>query len=135
MRSFGGGSRGSRSQPSRDDQTPDVPVNWQRLFGYLGPYKFRMVVAILALAFYSAVGLIFPLVIVQLLDSVLKQQNFDQLNRLAGALIGLFLAQSVLSFIQSYNLTFMGERIVFDLRTKLYSHLHELSLDFYTQRR
>src|SRR5262249_52532843 len=37
--------------------------------------------------------------------------------------------------IQSYNLTYIGERVVLDIRTTLYQHLHALSLDFYANRR
>ena len=66
---------------------------------------------------------------------MLRQPNIQQLNTLALALVGLFLFQSAVSFVQSYNLTYVGERIVLDLRTSLYQHLQELSLDFYANRR
>ena len=45
----------------------------------------------------------------------------NALNMLAGTLIGIFLLQAVFSFVQSYLLAFIGERIVFDLRTSLYT--------------
>lgn len=127
--------RGARRNTEANDQTPATPINWRRLFRYLSPYKFRMVIVIVALAFYSAVGLLFPLVIVQLLGSVLHQQDMNQLNTITVALIGLFLVQSAISFLQSYNLTYIGERIVLDLRTSLYAQLQRLSLDFYANRR
>jgi subfamily B ATP-binding cassette protein MsbA len=114
---------------------PRTPVNWRRMLAYLGPYKLRMVIAILALFFYSGVGLIFPLVIVELLRSVLSQSDMGPLNNITLALIGLFLLQSAGTFVQSYNLTYIGERIVLDLRTALYRQLQALSLDFYANRR
>src|SRR3954468_2260086 len=110
--------RGRGRDRSRDDQTPATPVNWRRLFSYLSPYKLRMVIAIIALAFYSAAGLIFPLVIGQLLNSVFQPQNqnqFDQLNTITLSLLTIFLVQAAISFVQSYNLTYIGERIVLDL--------------------
>jgi subfamily B ATP-binding cassette protein MsbA len=110
-------------------------VNWNRLFGYLKPYRGRMGLAILALLLSSGFGLAFPLVIVRLLDSVTKANNFGPLNMLAGILVVIFLLQAAFSFIQSYLLTYIGERIVYDLRTSLYRHLHQLSLDFYALRR
>src|SRR5450759_1954105 len=110
-------------------------VNWNRLFGYLKPYRGRMGLAILALLLSSGFGLAFPLVIVRLLDSVTKVNNFGPLNMLAGILVVIFLLQAAFSFIQSYLLTYIGERIVYDLRTSLYQHLHQLSLDFYALRR
>jgi ATP-binding cassette, subfamily B, bacterial MsbA len=47
----------------------------------------------------------------------------------------IFLCQASFMFLQSYLLAYIGERIVLDLRTALYDHLQELSLDFYAVRR
>ena len=66
--------RPGRRRPSSDsDDDSSLSLNavdWRRLFAYLKPYRTRMVLAILALLFSSGFGLAFPLVIVQLLDSV-----------------------------------------------------------------
>jgi subfamily B ATP-binding cassette protein MsbA len=110
-------------------------VNWSRLFGYLKPYKGRMTLAILALLISSGFGLAFPLVIVRLLNSVTQAKSFAPLNNLAFLLVGIFLLQATFSFIQSYLLAYIGEHIVYDLRTSLYDHLQQLSLDFYANRR
>lgn len=131
------GSR--RSAPKRRDVSSEpaitTPISWWRLIRYLGPYKGRMALAILALALASAMGLSFPLVIVRLLDSVLKQKDQSQLNLLAVALGGIFLLQAAFTFFQSYSLSYVGEHIILDLRTALYRHLQALSLDFYANRR
>ncbi len=111
------------------------PVNWRRLIGYLSPYKARLAIAILCLLVYSGVGLLFPLTIGQLLDSILKDQNLSRLNWLTLTLIGLFALMSVFAFVQQYLLNIIGERIVFDLRTSLYRQLQRMSLDFYANRR
>ena len=110
-------------------------VNWKRLFGYLKPYKGKMTLAILALLVSSGFGLAFPLVIVRLLNSVTQAKSFAPLNNLAFLLVGIFLLQAAFSFVQSYLLAYIGEHIVYDLRTSLYDHLQQLSLDFYANRR
>src|SRR5215475_1912745 len=97
-----------RHDPSREDQTPNVPVNWRRLFGYLGPYKLRMALAIGALAVYSAVGLVFPLVIGNLINSLHtitagQTPDFSLINSIAGGLLALFFIQAAFSFVQGYN--------------------------------
>lgn len=128
-----------RKQPALSDQnkpaTSFKSVNWIRLFGYLKPYLGKMILAILALLASSGFGLAFPLVIVRLLDSVTKAKSFAPLNNLALLLGGIFLLQAVFSFFQSYLLAYVGERIVYDLRTTLYNHLQKLSLGFYANRR
>ncbi len=132
-------TRGRRRQSNRDQSDEsDISfksVNWKRLFSYLKPYKRRMALAILALIFSSGFGLVFPLIIVGLLDSVTQTQDFGPLNLLAGALVVVFFLQATFRFFQSYLLNYVGERIVFDLRTSLYQHLQTMSLDFYAERR
>ncbi len=127
--------QGRRRRSTEDRPTPDTPVNWRRLWGYLKPYRGRMALAISALAVSSAMGLTFPLVIVRLLDSVLKQQDLTQLNWLTLALIGVFFVQASFTLVQSYTLNFVGEHIVLDLRAQLYRHLQSLSLGFFANRR
>ncbi|MCC7208129.1 MAG: ATP-binding cassette domain-containing protein, partial [Anaerolineae bacterium] len=123
-------------EPLRETETvPRGSVRWGRLFGYLKPYRLRMAGAISALIVSSAVGLAFPLVIVQLLETVLSDRRLESLNALALGLIGLFLIQAVFTFIESYNLAFIGERIILDLRTGLYRRLQTLSLDFFATHR
>jgi ATP-binding cassette, subfamily B, bacterial MsbA len=121
--------------PSKKRPIDFRSVKWGRLFAYLKPYRGRMSIAILALLISSGFGLAFPLVIVRLLDSVTKAKNFAPLNNLAFLLAGIFLLQAVFSFFQSYLLAYIGEHIVYDLRTSLYEHLQQLSLDFYANRR
>jgi ATP-binding cassette, subfamily B, bacterial MsbA len=127
----------SRSKENNEPETKVSlkSINWSRLFSYLKPYRGRMSLAILALLISSVFGLAFPLVIVRLLDSVTKAKDFGPLNLLAGALVVIFLLQAVFNFLQSYLLSFIGEHIVYDLRTTLYKHLHDLSLDFFAFRR
>src|SRR6266540_4104287 len=110
-------------------------INWSRLLGYLKPYWGRMGLALLALLASSGFGLAFPLIIVRLLDSVTKAKSFSPLNHLALLLVGIFLFQAAFTSIQSYLLAYIGEHMVFDLRTSLYTQLQKLSLSFYSSRR
>lgn len=134
----------SATAPSQDwpatgepqaDPAPPTTAGWWRLLGYLGPYKGRMALAIIALLASTGLGLTFPLVIVRLLETVTQGGSGATLNLLAGGLLGLFLVQAACAFVQSYLLSSIGERIVFDLRTSLYRQLQRLSLDFYASRR
>ncbi len=110
-------------------------VPWRRLFGYLRPHKWRMLVAILGLIVSSGVSLVFPLFIGQTIADVLSQGSLTQLNQFVALLVGLFVIMAVASFIQSYFLGVTGEKIVFELRTQLYQRLITLPLAFYGQHR
>src|SRR5688500_15547679 len=111
---FHGRGRGRRHVST--EPAPDIPINWRRLLGYLTPYKGRMAIAVVALAAANAINLAFPLVIVQLLDSVLREQDATMLTRLALGLLGLFFLGAIFNLIQSYSLNYIGERVVIDLR-------------------
>jgi subfamily B ATP-binding cassette protein MsbA len=119
----------------KEEKTPITAINWRRLLGYLSPYRGQMILAILALLVSSGLNLMFPLVIVQLLDSVTQIQTDGLLNMLTILLVGIFLLGAVFSFVEQYLLTYVGEHIVYDLRTSLYARLQQLSLDFYAGRR
>lgn len=124
------------SADSAGNTRPSVrSVNWLRLLGYLKPYTGRMLLAIVALLLSTGAALLFPTIIVRLLDAVTKAAGAGPLNMLAAILIGIFLIQAVFNFVQSYLLSYIGERIVYDLRTSLYTHLQKLSLDFYSRHR
>ena len=127
-------SNGRGERPSLLNQNEPAisfkAVNWNRLFGYLQPYWGRMGLAILALLLSSGLGLAFPLVIVRLLDFVTKARDFGPLNMLAGLLVAVFLLQAAFSVLQSYLLAYVGEHIVYDLRTSLYGHLQKLLSTF-----
>jgi ATP-binding cassette, subfamily B, bacterial MsbA len=131
------GRRRARPAPAAEEEAALSlkSVNWRRLLAYLKPYSARMTLAILALLVSSGLGLAFPLVIVRLLDSVTQAKSYGSLNMLAVLLVGLFLLQATFSFVQTYLLTYIGEHIVYDLRTSLYKHLQRLSLDFFATRR
>jgi subfamily B ATP-binding cassette protein MsbA len=136
---IGASRRGRRSLPAAGaDGQPAPPIaslDWRRLAAYLRPYWRRMVLAVLALLLSSGFSLAFPLVIVRLLDAVTRSRDLGALNRLALLLVGIFLLQAGFGALQSYLLAYVGERVVFDLRTSLYRQLQRLSLDFYARRR
>jgi subfamily B ATP-binding cassette protein MsbA len=53
------------------------------------------------------------------------------LNLTALSVIGLYFVKGIFTYGQDYMSAFIANRVIVDLRTKLYSHLQSLSLDFY----
>jgi ATP-binding cassette, subfamily B, bacterial MsbA len=120
---------------SDSGETPAGPVDWRRLLSYLKPYRGRLVLALLAMVASSALSLIFPLVIQNVVDSVLQLGNVADLDRFTLILLLAFLVRSFTSLVESFNLQYIGERIVYDLRLQFYNHLQTLSLGFFARRR
>jgi ATP-binding cassette, subfamily B, bacterial MsbA len=132
------GMRGGRSSRITTPSGPFIrpkASELRRLFGYLAPYRGRMAVAIVTLMLGSALGLVFPWIIQNLVDTVLTSGDRQQLNRITLLLLGTFLLRSIFTYFQVYYLTYVGERIIADLRAQVYQHLHRLSLHFFANRR
>jgi subfamily B ATP-binding cassette protein MsbA len=66
-------------------------------------------------------------------DGVLIDKNGRMLFLIAAAIIALFLIKGVFDYGQSYLMNYVGQRIVADLREKLYNHLQYFSLSFFTK--
>ncbi|MDZ4671209.1 MAG: ABC transporter transmembrane domain-containing protein [Phototrophicales bacterium] len=132
-----GKKNGSKNKADEDelDDIPNVPTQWRRMLGYLGKYKRRLALAILGTLASAGLSLVFPAIIQQVVDSALTQQNLDLLNQVTVFLLVVFMLRSVTSFIEGYNLNYIGERIMVDLRTQLYTHLNTLSMGFFVERR
>ncbi len=108
---------------------------FRRLFGFVSPYRVRLYIALIVISIGSLLGLAGPYMLQFLIDAVFKNNNAALLNQITLILIAIFLLQSVFYFIRAYLLSFIGERVMADLRIRLFSHLQTLSLSFYNDRR
>ncbi|MFN2535331.1 MAG: ABC transporter ATP-binding protein, partial [Pseudonocardiaceae bacterium] len=69
-----------------------------------------------------------------LIDDVLVPRNFHAFPPIAAAYLGIAIVQGVGSFSDDVLSTWLGERFVLDLRTRVFDHLHRLSVDFFDRR-
>jgi len=109
--------------------------SFSRLLGYMRPYWKRLLISAICLTVASLLSLVLPWVLRDLIDSAFVVQNFTLLNRIVGSLIVVFVVQMIFGYANGYLLAWVGERVVADLRSHLYSHLLQLSLRFFSERR
>lgn len=114
---------------------PTSQVSWVRLLSYIWPYRSRLLLALMMTVVSAALSLVFPAVIQQVVDSVLEEGDLAVLNQITAVLLVVFLVRSVSSFLETYNINYIGERMVIDIRTQLYNHLQQMSLGFFVDRR
>ena len=107
----------------------------RRLLRFTRPYRGRLIAALVLMAGTSLIGLAVPLGLRELLNAVFEDGNRALLNQLTIALVVLFLLQAIVSFGGNYLLQWTGERVVADLRQRIYRHLHRLSLRFFADHR
>lgn len=125
-----------RPRPENPDRDmPNAPVPWRRMISCLAPYKRRLLLAMIGLIFSAGLSLVFPAVIRNVVDSVFTDADRGLLDAITAALLLVFAFRSLAAFVQNYNLSFVGEKIVVDIRQELYAHLQSLSIKFFTDRR
>ncbi|MBO6524639.1 MAG: ATP-binding cassette domain-containing protein [Balneolaceae bacterium] len=106
-----------------------------KIFALSKPYRGRFYTATVLVLIGSGIWLTVPLGLRELLDAVFEQGDEGLLNLLAVGLLGLFVLQAVFTFTGNYFLEWVGERVVTDLRKKVYEHLHRLGFRFFAERR
>lgn len=102
----------------------------RRLIRFLRPYTPQVIGAWICTAFVTAATLsIAPLA--GFAFKAIGEKNFFLLNMAALGVIGMYLLKGLFTYGQDYLSYLVSNRVIIDLRTKLYEHLQELSLDFY----
>ena len=115
-----------------------IATLWQtlvKIFVLSKPYRARFYTATILVLVASGVWLSVPLGLRELLDAVFEQGDDSLLNILAVGLMLLFVVQAAFSFAGNYHLEWVGERVITDLRKKVYEHLHKLGFRFFAERR
>ena len=129
----------NRRQAAKPDDAPPITrgglATFGRLVAYIRPYWRWMAVAVFALVISSVLGLVLPLVVRNLVDFVFVNKDFGDLNRVTAALVVVFIFQSLFTFVQQMALAYVGEHAVADIRIDVYTHMQELPLSFYAERR
>jgi ATP-binding cassette, subfamily B, bacterial MsbA len=125
--------------PEPDQKISRNPLSgmaqFRRLLAYVSPYRYRLYIALVVIVGGSILGLAGPYALRYLIDAVFGQRNAALLNQITLILISIFALQSVFYFVRGYLLSFIGERVMADLRLKLFDHLQYLSLSFFNERR
>ncbi|NNK64459.1 MAG: ATP-binding cassette domain-containing protein [Gemmatimonadetes bacterium] len=111
----------------------------RRLAPRLRPWRGRLVWSAVLIVLTSAISLVFPLVVRELLDAAFLAADAAAgtatLDRIALFLLGLFAVQAVLNFAQSYLTASVSEHVVAELRTDLFEGLVWQPPGFFAVRR
>ncbi len=109
--------------------------NFKRLFRYVGKYWKNMAAASIALTIWSLIGLVLPWAMRDLVDSFFKTLSLANLDNITFWLIVLFIAQAFIGFFQNYQLIFVAQRVIADIRLEIQEHLMWLPLGFFNNSR
>ncbi len=103
----------------------------RRLLTYLRPYSRQVATAIAAIIAHSVLQLAPPYLTKVVIDDYIPARDLSGLGGVALLFLATLLASFALEYVQTWTMQMTGQRIMFDLRMQVYSHLQRLDLRFY----
>ena len=131
---------GSHLSDQREAEVQDW--SWRRSRHRLGvlarltlPYRGRTALALGTLLAYTLVALAPPYLAKLAVDEGIAARDIDRLTLIVGVFLAAAVGSLVLSGANTYLTGWTGERVLADLRNRLFAHLERLSLGFYERNR
>ena len=123
----------------KESDLPKVKLNKEnlkkslRLFSYIGPHKWKLLVGMVFLAFTGLTALLFP----KLMGDLIETADFtsEDINRMGLILLALFSAQAVFSFFRVVLFVNVTENMLSAIRQDTYNTLLKMPMQFFSSRR
>ncbi len=103
----------------------------RRLLVYLRPYRKLVFLSLGLIMFESLIEISFPLLTRIAVDQYILVGDLSGLLTVALVYLGLLVIKFVVGFFQIYTLQSTGQKIMFDMRGEVFSHLQTLSNRFF----
>jgi ATP-binding cassette subfamily B protein len=103
----------------------------RRLLTYLKPYRTSAMLSLAFILAASALTVIQPYLIKVAIDSYIHSRDYAGLNIIAIAYLLTLAGEFGFNFGETWVLNLMGQRIMFDLRIQIFSHLQKLDVAFF----
>jgi len=105
-----------------------------RAFRFMVPYKLTVTLSILSVLVVTASDLVMPYLLKTAIDQNIAVGSMASLIRTAFLYLCAILINNVATSGQIYVTGWTGQRVIYDLRKQVFTHLQTLSLSFYDGR-
>jgi ABC-type multidrug transport system fused ATPase/permease subunit len=95
------------------------------------PYKWLILSAIIALFVYSSTMLTLPWIMKIVIDEIIPHADYSLLWKVIGGYILIYSIRMIFFYISHFLTYYVSQKILFDIRKKLFQHLQKLSISFY----
>jgi ATP-binding cassette subfamily B protein len=103
----------------------------RRLLTYVKPYRRSAYGAIVCLLAGSGLSVLQPYLTKIAIDRYIRDGNFAGLNQIAAIYILTLILVFALSFLQTWLINLMGQKIMYDLRMEIFRRLQKLDVSFF----
>ena len=126
--------RGSGEKPP-ELMDPARERDRHRIVALFARYRLRLAAVLGLIVFSSGLSMISPFLLRGVLDTAIPKHDSTLLTELVLGMIGIAVATSAISVVQTYISNVVGQRVMHDLRAAVYRHLQRMSLAFFTRTR
>ncbi|MGH8547822.1 MAG: ABC transporter transmembrane domain-containing protein [Methylococcales bacterium] len=123
--------RSTASQYANQPVKQEPRDNLRILLPFIRPYRTRVLLAVMALVLAAASALAMPIAIRSMVDHGFFTENPESIYRYLIALLGLVLMLACFSASRFYLVMSLGERVIADLRSKVFSHVLGMDPGFF----
>ncbi|WP_244963709.1 ABC transporter ATP-binding protein [Anoxybacteroides rupiense] len=106
----------------------------RRIWGFLEHQKGRLAVVIVMVMISSGLSLLGPYIVGRAVDTYIIAKRTDGFWMVVVALLLIYLALSLSSFLQSYWMIGIAQKTIYAIRTELFGQFHQLPISFFNQR-
>jgi len=120
----------------RDETLRGRQLNRQtlrRALGYVRPYRAILIGFLVTVVLDAVVVAVPPLLLRSLLDKAIPEHNRGLVAALAATAVALAFADALLSLLQRWFSSRMGEGLIYDMRVQLFDHVQRMPLAFFTR--
>jgi ATP-binding cassette subfamily B protein len=126
---------GAREKPERPADPAVRRANLRRVFALFTPYRWRLAAVLTLIGISALLSIVSPFLVRDIFDEALPKNDDRLLTLLVLGLIAIAVFTSILGVFQTWISNIVGQRVMHDLRTRVYRHLQRLSLAFFTRTR
>lgn len=105
--------------------------NYLRLLAYIKPYKQRLAAAVVCIIMAAGANLYLPWIIKDMIDDVLMSKDMLMLNLIAAGILVVMFTRGVFYYGQSYLVSYVGQRVIIDVRSVLFRKFQRMPLSYY----
>jgi len=104
-----------------------------RLIRYVKPYKFNFIFVSFAAVLISFFSILNQYLLKIAVDDFITPKNYEGLVNIISIMIGVLLFQVMFQFLFVFFTNLLGQKVVFDIRTKLFSKIISFKMSYYNK--